>query len=80
MSKVRLAEIAIELKDDGTETYWIYHAGIHANQGGMEFCYGNAGHQSLDLALEYLNRKLKRDIDLIKDEVERAGYSLVERK
>lgn len=65
MSKIRIAEIAIEIKDDDKITYWIYNAGYHPSQGGMEFSYGNSGVSSLEVALDMLKRKLTKDIDEI---------------
>ena len=70
MSKYKIAEIAIEFKEDGTPPmYWVYNAGYHAGQGGMEFVYGNFGTPSLEQSLELLKTRLIRDIDLILERV-----------
>lgn len=69
MNKYKIAEISIELKEDGTPMYWVYCAGYHAGQGGMEFVYGNFGTPSLEQSLEILKTKLIRDIDIILERV-----------
>lgn len=69
MSQYKIAEIAIELKEDGTPIYWVHNAGYHPGQGGMEFVYGNFGTPSLEQSLELLKTKLIRDIDLILEKV-----------
>ena len=69
MNKYKIAEISIELKEDGTPMYWVYCAGYHAGQGGMEFVYGNFGTPSLEQSLEILKTRLMRDIDIILERV-----------
>ena len=32
MNKYKIAEIAIEFREDGTPMYWVYSAGDHADQ------------------------------------------------
>lgn len=71
MSKYKIAEITIELKEDGTPIYWIYHAGWHPGQGGMEFVYGNFGTPSLENSLDLLKERLVRDIDDILAQVKK---------
>lgn len=70
--KYKIAEIAIELKED-SNTFWIYNAGWHPGQGGQEFCWGNLGTDNLDSALELLKNKLTRDIDTIIQEIRRKN-------
>ena len=72
MSKYRIADIAIEFKEDGTPMYWVYNAGYHPGQGGMEFTYGNFGTPSLEKSLDLLKEKLVRDIDYILEEIKRG--------
>ena len=69
-NKYKIAEIAIELNED-ENTFWVYNAGWHPGQGGMEFCWGNCGVKDLDVAMELLKSKLKKDIDYIVDEIRR---------
>ena len=71
MNKYRIAEIAIEFKEDGTPMYWVYNAGYHPGQGGMEFVYGNFGTPALETSLDLLKEKLVRDIDDILEEIKR---------
>ena len=54
----KIAEVAIEIQEDGTPMYWIYNYGFHPAQGGMEFCYGNSGSQDLECSIEVLKRNL----------------------
>jgi hypothetical protein len=72
MSKYKIAEITIELKEDGTPVYWVYNAGYHPGQGGMEFVYGNFGTPSLETSLDLLKERLVRDIDYILEEIKRG--------
>ena len=69
MNKYKIAEISIELKEDGAPMYWVYSAGYHAGQGGMEFVYGNFGTPSLEQSLDILKTRLIRDIDIILERV-----------
>ena len=71
MNKYRIAEIAIEFKEDGTPMYWVYNAGYHPGQGGMEFVYGNFGTPTLETSLDLLKDRLMRDIDYILQEIKR---------
>jgi hypothetical protein len=71
MSKYKIAELAIEFKEDGTPMYWVYNAGYHPGQGGMEFIYGNFGTPTLTTSLDLLKERLVRDIDYILEEIKR---------
>jgi hypothetical protein len=71
VSKYKIAEVAIEFKEDGTPMYWVYNAGYHPGQGGMEFVYGNFGTPSLETSLELLKERLVRDLDHILEEIKR---------
>lgn len=71
MSKYKVAEVTIEFKEDGTPMYWVYNAGYHPGQGGMEFTYGNFGISDLEKALDILKRNLVRDIDYVLEEIKR---------
>lgn len=71
MNKYKIAEIAIEFKEDGTPMYWVYNAGWHPGQGGMEFVYGNFGTPSLETSLDLLKEKLVRDIDDILEQIKK---------
>lgn len=71
MSRYRIAEVAIEMEDDGKIKYWCYSVGNHPGQGGMEFCYGNFGTDNLETSLDLLKDKLLRDIDDIIKELKR---------
>ena len=68
-NKYKIAEIAIELREDGSPMYWCYNAGMFPAQGGMEFTYGNFGTPNLEQSLEKLKTILIRDIDLILERV-----------
>jgi len=72
VSKYKIAEITIEFKEDGTPMYWVYNAGYHPSQGGMEFTYGNFGTPSLEKSLDLLKERLVRDIDYILEEIRRG--------
>jgi hypothetical protein len=61
--KFKIAEVAIELKEDGTPLFWVYNYGMHPGQGGTEFAYGNAGTESLETSLDILKINLLRDVD-----------------
>ncbi len=43
MNRYKIAEVAVEVKDNGEIMYWIYCAGTFLEQGGMAFTYGNFG-------------------------------------
>lgn len=63
--KFKIAEVAIEIKDDGEVEYWCQNYGFHASQGGRDFCYGNFGSNDLERSLDLLKNKLVKDIDYI---------------
>jgi hypothetical protein len=69
VSKYKIAEIAVELKEDGEYVFWCYNLGFHPGQGGMEFCYGNFGTINLEKSLDILKEKLVKDIDTVLAEV-----------
>lgn len=57
MKNYKIAEIAVRIDGDKI-MYWINNVGFHANQGGMEFGWGNFGTNDLEQSLEILKRKL----------------------
>lgn len=61
--KFKIAEVAIEINEDGTTTFWAYNIGYHPGQGGMEFGWGNFGTGDLEDSLSLLKCYLLRDID-----------------
>lgn len=65
MSKYKIADVSIEIKEDGSKMYWLTYAGLHASQGGMEFGYGSTGFESLDTLLDYYKNKYKKSEDEI---------------
>lgn len=73
MAKYKVAEIAIELKEDGTPIYWGFNAGWHPGQGGMEWAYGNYGVETLETLFILMKKKLKEaEPTLLKDIKERV--------
>lgn len=63
--KYKIAEITIEIKEDGTPMFWGYSYGFHAGQGGMDFTYGNYGSESIDQILEVMKSKLTKDLNTL---------------
>jgi hypothetical protein len=78
-NRYKIAEIALEMNEDGSITYWCYNVGNHAGQGGMEFCYGNFGTNKLESSLDLLKEKLLRDQDDIINEL-KAKVARLEKK
>jgi hypothetical protein len=72
MKNYKIADVAVEIRDDKV-VYWIYNAGFHPGQGGMEFVYGNSGYSELEPALDVLKRNLLRDIDYLLEEVRKRN-------
>lgn len=64
-----IADVAIEIDENGKKTYWIQNAGWHAGQGGKEFTYGNCAVDTLEDALEILKTRLLRDQKDIEDHI-----------
>ena len=58
MNKYKIAEVAVEVKDNGEVMYWVYCAGTFPEQGGMVFTYGNFGTPSLEQSLDLMKSKL----------------------
>jgi hypothetical protein len=69
MSKYTIAEVAIELNDNGEIMYWVYCAGTFHEQGGMAFTYGNFGTPNLDQSLDKMKKILLEDQDMILEQV-----------
>jgi hypothetical protein len=65
MNRYKIAEIAVEINEDSSNTFWISNAGWHPGQGGMDFCWGNCGVKDLNVSLDILKKKLNKDIDYI---------------
>lgn len=72
MKRYRIADIAVEIDGDKI-MYWVNNVGFHANQGGMEFGYGNFGTNDLEQSLGILKNRLVRDLDVILEEVRKRG-------
>lgn len=65
MSNYKIADIAVELKEDGSKMYWLTYAGLHASQGGMEFGYGSTGFESMEALLDFYKIKYDQSEDEI---------------
>lgn len=65
MSNYKIADIAVELKEDGSKMYWLTYAGLHASQGGMEFGYGSTGFESIEALLDFYKIKYDQSEDEI---------------
>ena len=66
--KFKIAEIAIELKDDETPIYWVYNYGFHPGQGGMEFVYGNFGTPDFEASIDFVNEFAPEHLEVLVDE------------
>lgn len=69
MSKYKIAEVAVEVKDNGDIMYWVYCAGTFPGQGGMAFTYGNFGTPNLEQSLDKMKEILVKDQAIILDKV-----------
>lgn len=69
MSKYKIAEVAVEVKDNGEIMYWVYCAGTFPEQGGMAFTYGNFGTPNLEQSLDKMKLILVKDQDTILERV-----------
>jgi hypothetical protein len=69
MSKYKIAEVAVEIKDNGEIIYWVYCAGTFPEQGGMAFTYGNFGTPNLEQSLDKMKRIILKDRDFILEKV-----------
>ena len=69
MNKYKIAEVAVEVKDNGEIMYWVYCAGTFPEQGGMAFTYGNFGTPNLEQSLDKMKLILVKDQDLILEKV-----------
>lgn len=69
MSKYTIAEVAVEVKDNGEIMYWIYCAGTFLEQGGMAFTYGNFGTPNLEQSLDKMKKILIKDQGVILEQV-----------
>lgn len=65
----KIAEVAVEVKDNGEIMYWVYCAGTFPEQGGMQFTYGNFGTPSLEQSLDKMKVILLKDQDMILERV-----------
>ena len=74
--RFRVAEIAVEVNEDGTHTFWAYNYGIHPAQGGMEVTYGNLGSADLEGLLNILKDRMIKDKDLILEQVDRRAKEI----
>ena len=69
MSRYTIAEVAVEVKDNGELMYWVYCAGTFPEQGGMAFTYGNFGTPNLEVSLDKMKRILIKDQDTILERI-----------
>ena len=69
MNKYKIAEVAVEVKDNGEVMYWVYCAGTFPEQGGMAFTYGNFGTPNLEQSLDKMKAILVKDQDTILEKV-----------
>lgn len=69
MNKYKIAEVAVEVKDNGEVMYWVYCAGTFPEQGGMVFTYGNFGTPNLEQSLDKMKSILIKDQDKILERV-----------
>ena len=69
MNRYKIAEVAVEVKDNGEIMYWVYCAGTFLEQGGMAFTYGNFGTPNLEQSLDKMKKILLKDQDMILDRV-----------
>lgn len=70
MNKYKIAEVAVEVKDNGEIMYWVYCAGTFPEQGGMAFTYGNFGTPNLEQSLDKMKGILLKDQDQILEKIE----------
>lgn len=69
MSEYKIAEVTVEVKDNGEIMYWVYCAGTFPEQGGMSFTYGNFGTTSLEHSLDKMKLILVKDQDMILEKI-----------
>lgn len=69
MNRYKIAEVAVEVKDNGEIMYWMYCAGTFPEQGGMAFTYGNFGTPNLEQSLDRMKTILLKDQDAILEKV-----------
>jgi hypothetical protein len=69
MTKYKIAEVAVEIKDNGEVLYWVYCAGTFPEQGGRAFTYGNFGTPNLEQSLDKMKSILLKDQALILEKV-----------
>ena len=69
MNRYKIAEVAVEVKDNGEIMYWVCCAGTFPEQGGMAFTYGNFGTPNLEQSLDKMKGILLKDQDLILEKV-----------
>lgn len=70
MSKYKIGEIAVEIRD-GKPFYWVYYVGWHPGQGGMEFCEGNLGMEDLDALIKVMQDGLSYAMNDIIKQIEK---------
>ena len=69
MTKYKIAEVAIEVKENGEIMYWVSCAGTFSEQGGNAFVYGNFGTANLEQSLDKMKRILIKDQDMILERI-----------
>ncbi len=69
MTKYKIAEVAIEVKENGEIMYWVSCAGTFSEQGGNAFVYGNFGTPNLEQSLDKMKSILLKDQDIILEKV-----------
>ena len=63
MSRYTIAEVAVEVKDNGEIMYWVYCAGTFPEQGALFW------HPNLEVSLDKMKRILITDQDMILERV-----------
>jgi hypothetical protein len=56
----KIADVAIQIDENGKAMFWCNNIGYHAEQGGMCFGWGNFGTDTLDSTLNVLKDKLEK--------------------
>jgi len=69
--RYKIAEVAIEINESGKVMFWCNNIGYHAQQGGMEFGWGNFGTADLKQTLDILNKKLEDSMPEILGQIKR---------
>ena len=69
MKAYKIAEVSVEVRDNGEVIYWVHCAGNFPEQGGMAFIYGNFGTPNLEQSLDKMKTILLKDQDTILEKI-----------